>query len=60
MDGIMTLKELKEYVDKAIKIGKGDALVLVQANADHISDIEITDCYIGYDFNRDTFNLESN
>ena len=56
----MTVKELKELVDKAIKNGKGDALVLVQANADHISDIVINGCYIGYDFDRVTFNLESN
>lgn len=56
----MTVKELKRCVDIAIRDGKGEALVLVQANADHISDIVITDCYMSYDFNRETFNLESN
>ena len=37
----MTVEELKELCDKAIAEGCGDAVVMVQADADGISDIVV-------------------
>lgn len=59
----MTLNELKEIVDKEIANGNGDAIIVVQANADNISDIAITGYEgCGYEFFGDVkvFSLESN
>ena len=37
----MTLNDLKKIVDEEVAKGNGEAIVMVQANADHISDIII-------------------
>lgn len=59
----MTVSKLKELCDKAIADGFEDAIVLVQANADHISDIVINGFTgYGYEFGSGpkVFSLESN
>lgn len=59
----MTVSKLKELCDKAIADGFGDAIVMVQANADHISDIIVNGFEgYGYEFGDGPkiFNLESN
>ena len=43
----MTVNKLKELCDKAIADGYGDAVILVQADADNISDI-IVNGFEGY------------
>jgi hypothetical protein len=59
----MTVYKLKELCDKVIADGFGDAIVMVQANADHISDI-IVNGFEGYgcEFGEGpkVFSLESN
>lgn len=59
----MTVYKLKELCDKAIADGFGDAIVMLQANADHISDI-IVNGFEGYgrEFGEGpkVFSLESN
>lgn len=59
----MTVYKLKELCDKAIADGFGDAIVMLQANADHISDI-IVNGFEGYgcEFGDGpkVFSLESN
>lgn len=59
----MTVFKLKELCDKAIADGFGDAIIMVQANADHISDI-IVNGFEGYgrEFGEGpkVFSLESN
>lgn len=59
----MTVSKLKELCDKAIADGFGDAIVMLQANADHISDIVINGFEgYGYEFGDGpkVFSLESN
>ena len=61
----MTLSQLKELVDREIKNGNGDAIIMVQANRDGISDIVITDFEgCGHEFGDPAaplvFGLESN
>ena len=61
----MTLSQLKELVDREIKNGNGDAIIMVQANRDGISDIVITNFEgCGHEFGDPAaplvFGLESN
>ena len=59
----MTVSELKELCNKAIDAGFGDAIVMLQANADHISDIIVNGFEgYGYEFGEGpkVFSLESN
>ena len=61
----MTLSQLKELVDREINNGNGDAIIMVQANRDGISDIVITDFEgCGHEFGNPeaplVFGLESN
>lgn len=39
----LKLADLKKIVDREVSKGNGDAIVIVQADADSISDIVITD-----------------
>ena len=63
MKNTMTVNTLKVLCEKAITDGYGDAIVMVQANADHISDIVING-FEGYgrEFGSGpkVFSLESN
>ena len=60
---MMTVGKLKQLCDIAIEDGFGDATVMVQANADHISDIIVNGFEgYGYEFGcgHKVFSLESN
>ena len=61
----MTLSRLKELVDREIDNGNGNAIIMVQANRDGVSDIVITDFEgCGHEFGDPeaplVFGLESN
>lgn len=59
----MTLNELKKLVDKEVARGNGEAIIIVQANADHISDIIVNGfegCGREFGDGSLVFSLESN
>jgi len=64
-DKPMTLSQLKELVDREIDNGNGNAIIMIQANRDGVSDIVITDFEgCGHEFGDPeaplVFGLESN
>lgn len=63
MNKTMTLDDLKKLVDEEVAKGNGDAIILVQANADNISDIVINGyegCGLEFGDGPKVFSLESN